>query len=40
MLLCDGCGFGYHEKCLLKLNHKKERIPKGKWFCHNCKSLK
>ncbi len=37
MLLCDGCGHGFHEKCLLKHNHKKERIPKGNWFCFNCK---
>ncbi len=37
MLLCDNCGHGFHEKCLLKHNHKKEKIPKEDWFCFNCK---
>ncbi len=37
MLLCDGCNVGFHQECLFKYNGRKEIIPKGDWFCFNCK---
>jgi hypothetical protein len=33
MLLCDGCGKGYHMKCLMPPVHE---IPKGDWLCPHC----
>lgn len=36
MLLCDKCNNGFHERCLEKHLGKKQKIPKGKWFCFNC----
>lgn len=37
MLLCDGCGKGYHMKCLMPPVHE---IPKGDWFCPHCPPTK
>jgi hypothetical protein len=37
MLLCDGCDLGYHSFCLTP---KLVKLPKGKWFCDNCKTKK
>jgi hypothetical protein len=34
MLLCDGCGQGYHMQCL---SPSLKAIPKGDWFCETCK---
>jgi hypothetical protein len=34
MLLCDGCGQGYHMQCL---SPPLKTIPKGDWFCETCK---
>lgn len=34
ILLCDGCDDEYHMSCL---NPPLLRIPKGNWFCINCK---
>jgi len=34
MLLCDGCDQEYHMQCL---QPPLRSIPKGKWFCPNCR---
>ena len=34
MLLCDSCDKGYHMYCL---KPKLKSIPKGQWFCPDCK---
>ena len=34
MLLCDSCDKGYHMYCL---KPKLKSIPKGEWFCPDCK---
>ena len=34
MLLCDGCDQEHHMQCL---NPPLRSIPKGKWFCPNCR---
>lgn len=34
MLLCDGCNRGYHSTCL---KPAIDVIPKGDWFCYECK---
>ena len=34
MILCDDCERGYHIYCL---NPKLKRVPKGDWFCSNCR---
>merc|ERR1711874_589751 len=34
MLLCDGCDRGHHLYCL---KPKLKSIPKGDWFCSDCK---
>ena len=34
MLLCDGCDQEYHMQCL---QPPLRAIPKGKWFCPNCR---
>jgi hypothetical protein len=33
MLLCDGCGEGWHLKCLLP---PLSEVPHGDWFCGRC----
>jgi len=35
MLLCDGCGTGWHTKCLTP---KLTSIPRGDWLCPRCVS--
>jgi len=34
MLLCDGCGQGYHIQCL---SPPLKSVPKGDWYCETCK---
>ena len=34
MLLCDGCDRGHHMYCL---KPKLKVVPKGDWFCNDCK---
>ena len=34
MLLCDGCDRGHHMYCL---KPKLKAVPKGDWFCSDCK---
>ena len=34
MLLCDGCDRGHHLYCL---KPKLKSIPKGDWYCRECK---
>ena len=34
MLLCDGCDRGHHMYCL---KPKLKAVPKGDWFCNDCK---
>lgn len=34
MLLCDGCNRGYHSTCL---KPAIEVIPKGDWYCYDCR---
>ena len=34
MLLCDGCDRGHHMYCL---KPKLKAVPKGDWFCNECK---
>ncbi|ODM98981.1 Bromodomain adjacent to zinc finger domain protein 1A [Orchesella cincta] len=36
MLLCDGCNKGHHAYCL---KPPLEVIPKGDWFCYDCKPI-
>ena len=36
MLLCDGCDRGFHMYCL---KPALKNVPKGKWFCVDCKPL-
>ena len=36
ILLCDGCDAEYHMHCLIP---PLSKIPKGRWFCSNCKPL-
>ncbi|CAL8080599.1 unnamed protein product [Orchesella dallaii] len=36
MLLCDGCNKGHHAYCL---KPPLEIIPKGDWFCYDCKPI-
>lgn len=33
MLLCDGCGLGFHMRCA---NVKDGRVPPGDWYCSSC----
>lgn len=33
MLVCDGCGLGYHMDCL---EPRINNVPEGKWFCGSC----
>jgi len=33
MLLCDGCGTGWHTMCLMP---KLTSIPRGDWLCPRC----
>jgi hypothetical protein len=35
MLLCDGCGQGYHLQCL---SPPLRSVPRGDWFCDSCRS--
>ena len=35
MLLCDGCGTGWHTRCLTP---KLTSIPRGDWLCPRCVS--
>ena len=36
ILLCDGCDAENHMHCLIP---PLSKIPKGRWFCWNCKPL-
>jgi ribonuclease HI len=33
MILCDGCGRGWHLGCLRPAMHS---VPGGEWYCHEC----
>ncbi|CAG8585265.1 14403_t:CDS:10 [Gigaspora margarita] len=37
ILLCDGCEKGFHTSCL---KPPLKRIPAGKWYCNECKTIK
>jgi PHD and RING finger domain-containing protein 1 len=35
LLLCDSCDLGYHLECLTP---PLSRVPRGEWFCPDCRA--